>query len=51
MEFKRNKIFDELIIKVKENDEILKELDFNQLDLFVNYLEELNNYLETQKGE
>ena len=49
MDFKRNKVFDELIIKVKENNEILKELDYHQLDLFVQYLVELNKYLEEKE--
>lgn len=51
MEFKRNKIFDDLIINIKEDDSVLEKLDYEQLDLFVNYLTELNNYLKDKKGE
>ena len=50
MNFERNVKFDKLIETVKDNKEILKKLDYEQLVLFNNYLIKLNSHL-TNKGE
>ena len=51
MGFSRNEHFDNLIIEVKENKNVLKKLDYEELTLFVNYLLDLNKYLKDKKGE
>ena len=45
MNFERNVKFDKLLVKVKENKEVLNNLDYEQLVLFNNYLIKLNNHL------
>ena len=51
MEFKRNAKFDDLIIKVRENEDVIETLDYDELDKFISYLEDLKNYLIEKKGE
>jgi len=51
MGFSRNEHFDNLIIEVKENKNVLKKLDYEELTLFINYLLDLNKYLKDKKGE
>lgn len=51
MGFARNEYFDNLIIEVKENKNVLKKLDYEELTLFINYLLDLNKYLKDKKGE
>ena len=49
MTFKRNEYYDNLIIDVKENKNILEKLDYEELTLFINYLLDLNKYLNEKK--
>ena len=49
MEFKRNAKFDDLIIKVKENENIIDILDYEELDSFISYLEDMKDYLLEKK--
>ena len=49
--FKRNKLFDELIIQIQKDKTIIEKLDYNQLDMFVQYLIELNKFLKESKGD
>lgn len=51
MKFKRNEYFDNLIVKVKRDENVLKQLDYEQLALFINYLEDLNKYIKYKKGD
>ena len=51
MEFIRNNFYDNLILEVKNNKDILKKLDYEELALFINYLIDLNKYLKGEKGE
>ena len=50
MQFKRKKCFDRLILKVKDDKTILTKLDYEELAMFVDYLTNLNRYLQS-KGE
>lgn len=49
--FKHNKVFDELIIQIQKDKTIIEKLDYNQLDMFVQYLIELNKFLKGSKGD
>jgi len=51
MEFKRNAKFDHLIIMLKENENLIDTLDYDELDQFITYLEDLKNNLIEKKGE
>ena len=46
MEFKRNEAFDDLILKIKKDKSILKKLNYEELELFTEYLVELYAYLK-----
>ena len=50
MTFKRNEYYDNLIIDVKENKNILEKLDYEELTLFINYLLDLNKYSNEKKA-
>lgn len=51
MDFVRNKYFDNLIIKVKENKKAIKDLDLEELTQFVEYLTNLKKYLQDKEGK
>lgn len=51
MGFTRNEYFDNLIIEIKENKNVLKKLDYEELTLLINYLLDLNKHLKDKKGE
>jgi len=50
MEFERNIVFDNIIKKVQKDKSILNLLDYDQLDQFLNYLLEYNEFLQ-KKGK
>lgn len=51
MEFVRKKQYDNLIMEIKQNEDILEKLNYDELKLFIDYLIDLKKYLKDKKGE
>ena len=44
MEFQRDKYFDELILKIKQDNRVLESLDYEELAMLMEYLIDLSKW-------